>query len=57
MSGSSATSWRRSAFVRDARQVMTDRLAMKKALEQVYAYARGAARTYLDDYLPDEQSL
>jgi type IV secretion system protein TrbF len=38
------------AFVRGARQVMTDRVAMKKALEQVYAYARGAARTYLDNY-------
>jgi type IV secretion system protein TrbF len=38
------------AFVRGARQVMTDRVAMKKALEQVYAYARGAARTYLDEY-------
>ena len=38
------------AFVRGARQVMTDRIAMKKGLEQVYAYTRGAARTYLDDY-------
>src|SRR6266566_5055017 len=25
-------------------------LAIKKGLEQVYAYARGPARTYLDDY-------
>ena len=38
------------AFIRGARQVMTDRIAMKKGLEQVYAYARGPARTYLDDY-------
>ena len=38
------------AFVRGARQVMTDWIAMEKALEQVYAYARGAARAYLDDY-------
>ncbi len=38
------------AFVRGARQVMTDRVAMKKVLEQVYAYARGGARTVLDDY-------
>jgi type IV secretory pathway TrbF-like protein len=38
------------AFVRGARQVMTDRIAMKKGLEQVYAYARGAARTILDDH-------
>jgi len=38
------------AFVRGARQVMTDRIAMKKVLEQVYAYARGSARTVLDDY-------
>ena len=38
------------AFIRGARQVMTDRIAMKKGLEQVYAYARGAARTYLDEY-------
>src|SRR5438445_12770292 len=38
------------AFLRGARQVMTDRIAMKKGLEQVYAYARGSARTYLDEY-------
>lgn len=38
------------AFIRGARQVMTDRIAMKKGLEQVYAYARGGARTFLDDY-------
>lgn len=37
-------------FVRGARQVMTDRVAMKKVLEQVYAYARGGARTFLDDH-------
>ena len=29
---------------------MTDRIAMKKGLEQVYAYARGSARTFLDDH-------
>ena len=40
------------AFLRGARQVMTDRIAMKKGLEHVYAYARGSARTYLDDYYP-----
>ena len=38
------------AFIRGARQVMTDRIAMKKGLEQVYEYARGPARTYLDEY-------
>ena len=38
------------AFIRGARQVMTDRIAMKKSFEQVYAYARGPARTFLDDY-------
>jgi type IV secretion system protein TrbF len=38
------------AFVRGARQVMTDRIAMKKELERVDAYARGPARTVLDDY-------
>ena len=38
------------AFIRGARQVMTDRIAMKKGLEQVYAHARGPARAYLDDY-------
>lgn len=38
------------AFIRGTRQVMADRIAMKKGLEQVYAYARGAARTYLDEY-------
>jgi type IV secretion system protein VirB5 len=38
------------AFIRGARQVMTDRIAMKKGLEQVYAYVRGPARTYLDEY-------
>src|SRR3989442_13999140 len=38
------------AFIRGARQVMTDRIAMKKGLEQVYAYARGPARASLDAY-------
>ncbi|MGH6689347.1 MAG: VirB8/TrbF family protein [Gammaproteobacteria bacterium] len=38
------------AFIRGARQVMTDRIAMKKGLEQVYAYTRGSARTYLDEH-------
>ncbi len=38
------------AFIRGARQVMTDRIAMKQGLEQVYAYARGSARTFLDEY-------
>jgi type IV secretory pathway TrbF-like protein len=38
------------AFIRGARQVMADRIAMKKGLEQVYAYARGPARAYLDEY-------
>jgi type IV secretory pathway TrbF-like protein len=38
------------AFIRGTRQVMTDRIAMKKALEQVYSYARGPARTFLDEY-------
>src|SRR5438128_4163958 len=38
------------AFIRGARQVMTDRIAMKQGLEQVYAYARGPARTFLDDH-------
>jgi type IV secretion system protein VirB5 len=38
------------AFIRGARQVMADRIAMKKELGRVYAYARGAARTYLDEY-------
>ncbi len=38
------------AFIRGARTVMTDRAAMKRALDQVYAYARGPARTFLDDH-------
>jgi len=38
------------AFIRGTRQVMADRIAMKKGLEQVYAYARGPARTYLDEH-------
>ena len=38
------------AFVRGARTVMTDRTAMKRGLDQVYAYARGSARTFLDDH-------
>src|SRR5207253_3659401 len=38
------------AFIRGTRQVMTDRIAMKKTLEQVYAYARGPARPFLDEY-------
>src|SRR6516225_6499082 len=35
---------------RGARQVLADRVAMKQGLDQVYAYARGSARTYLDDH-------
>ena len=38
------------AFIRGARQVIADRIATKKGLEQVYAYARGPARAYLDEY-------
>ena len=38
------------AFVRGARTVMTDRAAMKRTLDQVYAYARGPARVFLDEY-------
>jgi type IV secretion system protein TrbF len=38
------------AFIRGARQVIRDRIAMKRGLEQVYAYARGPARTYLDEH-------
>lgn len=38
------------AFVRSARSVIADPVALKRALDQVYAYARGAAITYLDDY-------
>jgi type IV secretion system protein TrbF len=38
------------AFIRGARAVMTDRAAMKRSLEQVYAYARGPARTFLDQH-------
>ena len=38
------------AFVRGTRAVMTDRAAMKRSLDQVYAYARGSARTFLDDH-------
>src|SRR5262245_11800136 len=38
------------AFVRGTRQVIADRIAMKKGLEHVYAYARGPARAYLDDH-------
>ena len=38
------------AFIRGVRTVMTDRTAMKRTLDQVYAYARGGpARTFLDD--------
>jgi type IV secretion system protein TrbF len=38
------------AFIRGARTVMTDRTAMKRSFEQVYAYARGPARVFLDDH-------
>ena len=38
------------AFIRGTRQVIADRIAMKKGLEQVYAYARGPARAYLDEH-------
>ena len=37
-------------FLRGARMVMADRIAMKRGLEQVYAYVRGPARTFLDEY-------
>ena len=29
---------------------MTDRAAMKRSFEQVYAYARGPARMFLDEH-------
>jgi type IV secretion system protein TrbF len=38
------------AFIRGARAVMTDRAAMKRSFEQVYAYARGPARMFLDEH-------
>ena len=38
------------AFIRGARTILADRVAMKRALEQVYAYLRGPARTVLDEY-------
>ncbi len=38
------------AFIRGARQVMADRIAMKKELGQVYAYARGPARAFFHEY-------
>ncbi len=38
------------AFIRGVRTVMTDRAAMKRTLDQVYAYARGPARIFLDDH-------
>jgi type IV secretion system protein VirB5 len=38
------------AFLRGARLVMADRVAMKRGLEQVYAHVRGPARTFLDEY-------
>ena len=38
------------AFIRGARAVMTDRAAMKRSFEQVYAYAQGPARVFLDDH-------
>jgi len=38
------------AFIRGARTILADRVAMKRGLEQVYAYLRGPARTVLDEY-------
>lgn len=38
------------AFIRGARTVMSDRAAMKRNFDQVYAYARGPARVFLDDH-------
>jgi len=38
------------AFIRGTRAVMTDRAAMKRGLDQVYAYTRGSARSFLDDH-------
>src|SRR3989442_6540717 len=40
------------AFIRGARQVMTDRIAVKKGVEQVYAYAPGPARTNRAENFP-----
>ena len=38
------------AFIRGARVILADRVAMKRGLEQVYAYVRGPARTVLDEH-------
>jgi type IV secretion system protein VirB5 len=37
-------------FLRGARVVLADRVAMKRGLEQVYAHVRGPARTFLDEH-------
>src|SRR5207247_4145396 len=38
------------AFIRGARAGMTDRTAMKRSFEQVYAYARGPASLFVDEH-------
>ena len=38
------------AFVRGARSVIADPVALKRTLDQVYACARGAAVSFLDDH-------
>jgi type IV secretion system protein VirB5 len=38
------------AFVRGARSVIADPVALKRALDHVYAYARGPAVSFLDEY-------
>lgn len=37
-------------FIRHARSVITDRIAMKKHLDHVYAHARRATQGFLDEY-------
>lgn len=38
------------AFMRGARSVIADPVALKRNLDQVYAYARGPAVSFLDEY-------
>jgi type IV secretion system protein TrbF len=50
LSSDKVTRYQLAAFVRAARAVIADPVALKRALDQVYAYARGPAVAFLDDY-------
>lgn len=50
LSGDRIVRYHLAAFIRGARSVIADPTAMKRSLDQVYAYTRGEAVTFLDQY-------